>query len=221
MNTLHELNEKQRKAVTHKDGPLLVIAGPGTGKTKVITHRIAYLIRERSIKPENILAITFTNKAAEEMQERINSEIGEPHGSSIKACTFHAFCVNVLRKHATQIGLSENFTIFDQEFQDEILTESVRALSLNPEDYPSWMLRNIISDAKCRLQNPVDTVDTLDIYESGTVEDTRSVLQSYQDKLDEYDALDFDDLLVKTVELLEQVAEVRNAYRQGDLLYPC
>ncbi len=214
MNILDELNEKQRKTVTHKDGPLLVIAGPGTGKTKVITHRIAYLIREHSIKPENILAITFTNKAAEEMQERINSEIGEPHGSSVKACTFHAFCVKVLRKHATQIGLSENFTIFDQEFQDEILTESVRELSLNPEDYPVWLLRNIISDAKCKLQNPVDTADTLDIYESGTIENTRSVLQSYQDKLDAYDALDFDDLLVKTVELLERVEEVRAAYRK-------
>ena len=148
------------------------------------------------------------------MQERINREIGEPHGSSVKACTFHAFCVKVLRKHATQIGLSENFTIFDQEFQDEILTESVRELSLNPDDYPVWLLRNIISDAKCKLQNPVDTADTLDIYESGTVENTRSVLQSYQDKLDAYDALDFDDLLVKTVELLERVEEVRAAYRQ-------
>lgn len=214
MNILDELNEKQRKTVTHKDGPLLVIAGPGTGKTKVITHRIAYLIREHSIKPENILAITFTNKAAEEMQERINREIGEPHGSSVKACTFHAFCVKVLRKHATHIGLSENFTIFDQEFQDEILTESVRELSLDPDDYPIWLLRNIISDAKCKLQNPVDTVDTLDIYESGTIENTRSVLQSYQDKLDAYDALDFDDLLVKTVELLERVEEVRAVYRK-------
>ena len=214
MNILDELNERQRDAVTHKNGPLLVIAGPGTGKTKVITHRIAYLIREHNIKPENILAITFTNKAAEEMQERINSEIGEPHGSSVKACTFHAFCVKVLRKHATQIGLSENFTIFDQEFQDEILTESVRELSLNPDDYPPWLLRNVISDAKCKLQNPVDAADTLDIYESGTIENIRSVLQSYQDKLDEYDALDFDDLLVKTVELLERVEEVREAYRR-------
>ena len=214
MNILDELNEKQRKTVTHKDGPLLVIAGPGTGKTKVITHRIAYLIREHGVKPENILAITFTNKAAEEMQERINREIGEPHGSSVQACTFHAFCVRVLRKHATQISLSENFTIFDQEFQDEILTESVRELSLNPDDYPSWLLRNIISDAKCKLQNPVDTADTLDIYEYGTLENIRSVLQSYQDKLDAYDALDFDDLLVKTVELLERVEEVRAAYRK-------
>lgn len=214
MNILNELNEKQREAVTHKNGPLLVIAGPGTGKTKVITHRIAYLIREHGVKPENILAITFTNKAAAEMQERINNEIGEPHGSSVKACTFHAFCVKVLRKHAVQIGLSENFTIFDQAFQDEILTESVRELNLNPDDYPPWLLRNIISDAKCKLENPVDAADTLDIHESGTIENIRSVLQSYQDKLDAYDALDFDDLLVKTVELLERVEDVQEVYRK-------
>ena len=215
MNILHELNEKQREAVIHKDGPLLVIAGPGTGKTKVITHRIAYLIREHGIKAENILAITFTNKAAQEMQERVNDEIGEPHGSNIKVSTFHAFCVSVLRKHALRIGLSENFTIFDQELQDEILTESVSALSLNPDDYPPWLLRNIISDAKCASQDPVDAVDTTDIHDSETVENIRSVLRSYQDKLAAYDALDFDDLLVKTVELFEQVPDVQQAYHEA------
>lgn len=213
MNILHELNEKQKEAVIHKNGPLLVIAGPGTGKTKVITHRIEHLIREHNIRPEKILAITFTNKAAEEMQERINDEIGEPHGSSVKACTFHAFCVKVLRKHALKIGLSENFTIFDQELQDEILTESVSELSLNADDYPPWLLRNIISDAKCTLQNPVDAVDETDIYDSETIENIRNLLQIYQRKLDEYDALDFDDLLLKTVELL-RVEEVQEAYHQ-------
>ena len=213
MNTLHGLNEKQIEAVTHKDGPLLVIAGPGTGKTKVITHRIEHLIREHNIRSEKILAITFTNKAAEEMQERINTEIGEPHGSSVKACTFHAFCVKVLRKHALKIGLSENFAIFDQELQDEILTESVRELSLNADDYPLWLLRNIISDAKCTLQNPVDAVDDTDINDSETIENIRNVLQTYQGKLDEYDALDFDDLLLKTVELL-RVEEVKEAYHK-------
>ena len=213
MNTLHGLNEKQIEAVTHKDGPLLVIAGPGTGKTKVITHRIEHLIREHNIRPEKILAITFTNKAAEEMQERINTEIGEPHGSSVKACTFHAFCVKVLRKHALKIGLSENFTIFDQELQDEILTESVQELNLNPDDYPPWLLRNIISDAKCTLQNPVEAVDSTDIHDPEIIENIRSVLQTYQHKLDEYDALDFDDLLLKTVELLG-VEEVKEAYHK-------
>ena len=213
MNILHGLNDKQIEAVTHKDGPLLVIAGPGTGKTKVITHRIEYLIRERNIRPEQILAITFTNKAAEEMQERINSEIGEPHGSSVKACTFHAFCVKVLRKHALKIGLSENFTIFDQELQDEILTESTRELNLNADDYPPWFLRNIISDAKCTLQNPVEAVDNTDIYDPETLENIRNVLKTYQHKLNEYDALDFDDLLLKTVELLG-VEAVKEAYHQ-------
>ena len=104
MNILDELNEKQREAVTHKEGPLLVIAGPGTGKTKVITHRIAYLIREHSVKPENILAITFTNKAAEEMQERINREIGVLDGSRVKICTFHTFCHRVLRQYTKEVS---------------------------------------------------------------------------------------------------------------------
>lgn len=215
MNILHELNEKQTEAVTHKDGPLLVIAGPGTGKTRVITHRIAYLIREHGIKAENILAITFTNKAAQEMQERVNTEIGEPHGSNIKVSTFHAFCVKVLRKHALRIGLSENFTIFDQELQDEILTESVRALNLNTDEYPPWLLRNTLSDAKCKSQNPIDAVDATDNYDPETAENIRSVLRNYQDRLAEYDALDFDDLLVKTVELLEQVEDVQQDYHKA------
>ena len=215
MNILHELNEKQTEAVTHKNGPLLVIAGPGTGKTRVITHRIAYLIREHGIKAESILAITFTNKAAQEMQERVNNEIGEPHSSNIKVSTFHAFCVKVLRKHALRIGLSENFTIFDQELQDEILTESVRALNLNTDDYPPWLLRNILSDAKCKSENPVDAVDATDIHDPETAENIRSVLRNYQDRLAEYDALDFDDLLVKTIELFEQVEDVQKDYHKG------
>ena len=214
MNILHELNEKQTEAVTHKNGPLLVIAGPGTGKTRVITHRIAYLIREHGIKAESILAITFTNKAAQEMQERVNNEIGEPHSSNIKVSTFHAFCVKVLRKHALRIGLSENFTIFDQELQDEILTESVRALNLNTDDYPPWLLRNILSDAKCKSENPVDAVDATDIHDPETAENIRSVLRNYQDRLAEYDALDFDDLLVKTIELFEQVEDVQKDYHK-------
>ncbi len=151
MNILHNLNKKQVEAVKHKSGPMLVIAGPGTGKTKVITHRIAYLIRQHGIKPESILAITFTNKAAQEMQDRVSDEIGEPHSSNIKVSTFHAFCVKVLRNHAHHIELSENFVIFDQEIQDEIFAEVVKELNLNPYDYPLWLLRNAISEAKCKL----------------------------------------------------------------------
>ena len=224
MNILHNLNKKQTEAVGHKDGPILVIAGPGTGKTKVITHRIAYLIREHGIKPYNILAITFTNKAAEEMRERVNSEIGEPHGSNIRVSTFHAFCVKVLRKHAQQIGISENFAIFDQEIQDEILEEVIRELNLNSRIYPSWRLRNIISEGKRLIQGTLkDITDDLyidldvmaEIDDPDAEENIKRAINAYHDKLTEYNALDFDDLLLKTVELFKQVTEVQTDYHKN------
>ncbi len=224
MDILHNLNKKQAEAVIHKDGPILVIAGPGTGKTKVITHRIGYLIREHRIKPYNILAITFTNKAVEEMQERVNKEIGEPHGSDIKVSTFHAFCVRVLRKHAQQIGLSENFAIFDQEIQDEILEETIRELNLNSHIYPSWRLRNIISEGKQlsrgQLKNVPDDLyiepDVIaEIDDPDTEENIKRATNAYQDKLTKYNALDFDDLLLKTVELFREVSEIQTDYHKN------
>ena len=219
MNILHELNEKQVEAVIHKNGPILVIAGPGTGKTKVITHRIAYLIRQHRIKPESILAITFTNKAAQEMRDRVDKEIGEPHGSNIKVSTFHAFCVKVLRNHAQHIGLSENFAIFDQEIQDEILMEVAKELNLNPYDYPLWLLRNAISQWKCKLDSPTDDLyidpDIIaEINDPDAETNIKNALTTYQHKLSEYNALDFDDLLVKSVELLDQVPDVQQEYHQ-------
>ena len=220
MDILHGINEKQTEAIKHKDGPLLVIAGPGTGKTKVITHRIAYLIREHRIKPYNILAITFTNKAAEEMRERVNNEIGEPHGSNIKVSTFHAFCVKVLRKHANHIGLSENFAIFDQDIQDEILEEVVRELNLNSRTYPPWRLRNIISDSKCKLENIDDDLkidpDIIAEMDDPDAEDNiKDAINAYQKKLTDYNALDFDDLLGKTVALFNQVSDVQIEYHKS------
>ncbi len=220
MNILHDLNEKQVEAVIHNNGPMLVIAGPGTGKTKVITHRIAYLIRQHGIKPESILAITFTNKAAQEMRDRVNNEIGEPHGSNIKVSTFHAFCVKVLREHAHHIGLSENFAIFDQEIQDEILLEVVNELNLNSDNYPPWRLRNIISDAKCKLNNETDDLlidpDFLaEIDDPDAETNVENAIKTYQHKLAEYNALDFDDLLIKTVTLFEQSSEVQQEYHQS------
>ena len=220
MNILHDLNDKQIEAVIHKNGPMLVIAGPGTGKTKVITHRIAYLIRQHGIKSESILAITFTNKAAQEMRERVNNEIGEPHGSNIKVSTFHAFCVKALRNHAHHIGLSENFAIFDQEIQDEILLEVVNELNLNSYNYPPWRLRNIISDAKCQLNDVSDDLSVdpdivAEIDDPDAEENIKKALKTYQHKLGEYNALDFDDLLIKTVALFEQVPEVQQEYHQA------
>ena len=225
MNILHNLNEKQVEAVKHKSGPMLVIAGPGTGKTKVITHRIAYLIRQHGIKPESILAITFTNKAAQEMQDRVSDEIGEPHSSNIKVSTFHAFCVKVLRNHAHHIGLSENFVIFDQEIQDEIFAEVVKELNLNPYDYPLWLLRKAISEAKCKLDSVTNVTNvTNDIHidpdiiagidDPDAEANLKSAFKTYQSKLAEYNALDFDDLLTKTVELFKQTPEVQQIYHK-------
>ena len=219
MNILHDLNKKQVEAVKHKSGPMLVIAGPGTGKTKVITHRIAYLIRQHGIKPESILAITFTNKAAQEMQDRVSDEIGEPHSSNIKVSTFHAFCVKVLRNHAHHIGLSENFVIFDQEIQDEILAEVVKELNLNPYNYPLWLLRNVISETKCKLDNVKDDIHIdpdiiAGIDDPDAEANLKSAFKTYQSKLAEYNALDFDDLLTKTVELFEQTPEVQQIYHK-------
>ena len=215
MNILHELNEKQKQAVTHQDGPLLVIAGPGTGKTKVITHRIAYLIRQHGVKPEQILAITFTNKAAQEMQTRVNNEIGAPHGDNVKVCTFHAFCVRALRKHATAIGIDDNFTIFDQEIQDELFAEAVRELQLDPYEYPPWMLRNIISNAKGRLGDAeFRREDGTPIEDATQIADIGEVAAAYQRKLNAHNALDFDDLLGKTVALLELAPDVQKTYHR-------
>ena len=215
MNILHDLNEKQQQAVTHQSGPLLVIAGPGTGKTRVLTHRIAYLIRQHRVKPEQILAITFTNKAAQEMQTRVNNEIGAPHGSNVKVCTFHAFCVRALRKHATAIGMSDNFTIFDQGIQDELFAEAVRELQLDPDEYPPWMLRNIISNAKGRLGDAeFRREDGTPIEDATQIADIADVAEVYHRKLNAHNALDFDDLLGKTIVLLEQAPDVQKTYHR-------
>ena len=217
MNILHGLNQKQMEAVKHNTGPLLVIAGPGTGKTKVITSRIAYLIRHYGISPENILAITFTNKAAQEMRDRVNKEIGEPHGSNINVFTFHAFCVKVLRKHAHHIDISENFAIFDQEIQDEILVEVIKEQHLNPNDYPVWLLRNAISDAKCKLDYTSNNIQIdheyiSEVNDPDAEANIIDAFNTYHSKLKEYNALDFDDLLIKSVSLFEQVGEVQQEY---------
>lgn len=217
MDILHELNEKQKEAVEQKDGPILVIAGPGTGKTRVITHRIANLIREHSVKPDNILAITFTNKASQEMQDRVIDEIGDPHGPQVKVKTFHSFCVKVLRDHAIEIELNENFAIFDQEIQDEILTEIVKDLNLSSNDYPYWRLRSVLSDYKHHVYDrsqtfEIDTDILLDIDDENAESNIREILDAYQKKLSDYHALDFDDLLLKSIELFEKSPTVLEQY---------
>ena len=218
MEILQELNEKQQEAASHKDGAMLVVAGPGTGKTNVITHRIAHLIRNHQVAPQQIFAVTFTNKAAQEMLDRIKELLGQTQGLEVRIHTFHAFCVRLLREHAERIGLGMNFAIFNQETQDEVLIECLRELGQNRLNYPPWMLRDIIGACKVKLEDP--TADRAEIrLGDGTVindpvevENILNLLKTYQTKLASHNALDFDDLISKSVEALEQVPAVRAKY---------
>ena len=157
IDVLKDLNEKQKKSVMHYTGPLLVIAGPGMGKTTVITHRIAYLIRKYEVNPDNILAITFTNKASQVMRDRLSNEklIDEHDSSQVKVFTFHAFCQSVLREHAPKIGLSKNFMVCNDDMQEEILTECLHELNLINLNTVSrrlqWLSQDIMVDYKNKL----------------------------------------------------------------------
>jgi len=218
MNILRGLNEEQTMAVLHHTGPLLVLAGPGTGKTKIITHRIAYLIKRFNVPPERILAVTFTNKAAQEMRSRVSLLLEA--AVDVWIGTFHATCVRILREHGSEIGLNPHFAIFDQETTEEVIVESARDLSMNPEIYPVWYLRDIISAMKIRLDNPENAHDYIRTREGDVIidpdvqEDIVNLLKKYQEKLSEYNALDFDDLILNTVRLLEQKEDVRTQFQR-------
>ena len=218
MQILQELNEKQQQAAAHTDGAILVVAGPGTGKTNVITHRIAHLIRNRQVVPQQIFAVTFTNKAAQEMLDRIKELLGTTQGLEVRIHTFHAFCVRLLREHAEEIGLGRNFAIFSQETQDEVLIECLRELGQNRLTYPPWMLRDIIGAYKMKLEDPTSNRNEIR-FGDGTVidnpaevRDLLDLLRAYQTKLDSHNALDFDDLISKSAEVLERSPSVRAEY---------
>ena len=220
MELLQELNEKQQQAAAHTDGAMLVVAGPGTGKTKVITHRIAHLIRNHQVAPEQILAVTFTNKAAQEMLERIQSTelLGVTQGLEVHIHTFHAFCVRLLREHAEEIGLGVNFAIFDQDTQDEVLMECLHELGLGEQNYPLWKLRSIISVYKMKLEDLTMNRDEIRLGDGTLINDPIEVadildlLRAYQERLADHNGFDFDDLLGKSVKVLEQVPKVRAKY---------
>ena len=218
MEILQELNAKQQQAASHTEGAMLVVAGPGTGKTNVITHRIAHLIRNHQVPPQQIFAVTFTNKAAQEMLERIKELLGTTQGLEVRIHTFHAFCVRLLRQYAEEIGLGVNFAIFSQETQEEVLIECLRELGRNRLTYPPWLLRDIIGAYKVKLEDPTANRDEI-LLDDGTVindptevQDILDLLKAYQTKLASHNALDFDDLISKSVEILEHVPAVRAKY---------
>ena len=210
MSDLKLLNREQQEAVLHVDGPLLILAGAGSGKTRVLTYRIAHLIDECGVNPWNILAITFTNKAAGEMRERVDKIVG--YGSeSIWVSTFHSTCVRILRRYIDRLGYDTNFTIYDTEDQKTVMKSVCQKLQLDSKLYKERMLLNVISHAKDEYISPNEFL--LDAKGDFRQEKIAQAYVEYQKELKKNNALDFDDLLVKTVELFQSCPDVLEYYQ--------
>ena len=210
MSIYEALNEQQREAVYHTEGPLLILAGAGSGKTRVLTHRIAYLIEEKGINPWNILAITFTNKAAGEMRERVDKIVG--YGAeSIWVSTFHSTCVRILRRYIDRLGYDNNFTIYDTDDQKTIMKDICKRLQIDTKVYRERALLGAISSAK----NEMITVEEFRLNAEGDFgrQKTAKVYEEYEKQMRANNALDFDDLLMKTVELFQTQLEVLEYYQ--------
>ena len=211
MNAYENMNAKQKEAVTTTEGPLLIIAGAGSGKTRVLTHRTAYLIEELQINPYNIMAITFTNKAAGEMRERIDDIVG--FGSeSIWVSTFHSTCVRILRRHIDTMGFDTNFTIYDSDDQKSIMKDIFKRLQIDTKMFKERTFLNVISSAKDELVDPVEFASQAGF--DFNKQKQALVYREYQDTLRKNNALDFDDLIVKTVELFKTNPEVLDYYQE-------
>jgi len=205
------LNEPQREAVYYTEGPLLILAGAGSGKTRVLTHRIAYLIEEKGVNPWNILAITFTNKAAGEMRERVDRLVG--FGSeSIWVSTFHSMCVRILRRHISLLGYDTNFTIYDADDQKTLMKDVCKLLQIDTKIYKERALLAAVSHAKNELVTPEEF--RLNAGEDFSQRKIAEVYEEYEKQLKANNALDFDDLLIKTVQLFQTQADVLEYYQE-------
>jgi len=206
---LEGLNPEQESAVTHQGGPLLVVAGAGSGKTRVLTRRIAYLLATRKVEPFEILAITFTNKAAGEMKERVAALVGK-RAKAIWVSTFHSACVRILRQEGTRLGFSSSYSIYDQADSVRLVTLVMRDLNLDQKRYNPRAVAALISNAKNELLGPAD-------YRNATTnhfeEIVAEVYAIYQQRLTSANAMDFDDLIMKTVEVLQKFPDARARYR--------
>ena len=208
---LANLNPMQKKAVLHNEGPLLILAGAGSGKTRVLTHRIAYLIEEYGVAPYQILALTFTNKAANEMRERVD-RIVSYGAESIWVSTFHSTCVRILRRFIDHLGYDRSFTIYDSDDQKSLMKDICKHLNIDTKKYKEKTFLNAISSAKNELQTP-------DQYAAEVAKEYNkkifgSVYREYQRRLQQNNALDFDDLIMKTVELFQKEPEVLRQYQE-------
>ncbi len=211
MSIYDTLNPEQYEAVCHYEGPLLILAGAGSGKTRVLTHRIAWLMEERGVDPWNIMAITFTNKAAGEMRERVNRML---NGEADRAwvTTFHSTCVRILRRYIDRIGFNTNFTIYDADDQKSVIKEICKRLQVDTKLYKERFFMSIISSAKDELTGPEE-------YALKTQADFRlqmaaRVYREYQKELKNCNALDFDDLIFKTVELFQSCPDILDSYQE-------
>lgn len=211
MSIYDTLNTEQKEAVFHTEGPLLILAGAGSGKTRVLTHRIAYLIEGKGVNPWNILAITFTNKAAGEMRERVDNIVG--FGSeSIWVSTFHSTCVRILRRFIDRLGYDNNFTIYDADDQKTVMKDVCRYLQIDTKNFKERALLNTISSAKDQMILP----EEFKLQAGGDFRQQKiaQVYEEYEKTLKSNNALDFDDLLVKTVQLLETQPDVLEYYQE-------
>jgi DNA helicase-2/ATP-dependent DNA helicase PcrA len=207
MDFLDKLNDEQREAVLHREGPLLILAGAGSGKTRVITYRIAYLIGDGHAQPDSVLAVTFTNKAAQEMRERVEGLIGTESGG-MWLSTFHALCARLLRREAPKIGLSRDFVIYDSSDQIAVVKQAQRELGIDDKLVPPRMALSRISQAKNRMEGPEALRGKWNLRD----EQIAKVYEKYLQSLKDCNALDFDDLLLKTVDLFESSEATRSYY---------
>ncbi|SHF82499.1 DNA helicase PcrA [Ornithinibacillus halophilus] len=204
------LNKEQQEAVKHTDGPLLIMAGAGSGKTRVLTHRIAYLMGEKDVSPRNILAITFTNKAAREMKERVARLVG-PEGENMWVSTFHSMCVRILRRDIDRIGFSRNFTILDSGDQLSLIKQILKDKNIDSKKFDPRAILGQISGAKNELITPEKFSESVGDYFSRQVSE---VYTEYQKRLQKNQSLDFDDLIMETIHLFKRVPEVLEYYQR-------
>ena len=211
MNKIYDtLNDMQQMATFHTDGPLLILAGAGSGKTRVLTHRIAYLIEEKSVNPYNIMAITFTNKAAAEMRSRVNKIVGFG-AEQVWVSTFHSACVRILRRYIDRIGYSTDFTIYDTDDQKRLMKNIIKELNLNTKIYKENAMLGKISDFKNKL---ITTGDVAAMAKNDfKMVNISKIYDEYQEALKKNNALDFDDLIMKTVQLFNKCPEVLEGYQ--------
>lgn len=206
---LNHMNKEQSDAVKTTEGPLLIMAGAGSGKTRVLTHRIAYLLDEKDVSPYNILAITFTNKAAKEMKERVHQLVGE-EAEVIWMSTFHSMCVRILRRDADRIGIERNFTIIDPTDQKSVIKDVLKSENIDSKKFEPRMFIGAISNLKNELKTPEDAMKEAKDYHAQMV---ATVYKGYQRQLSRNEALDFDDLIMTTINLFQRVPEALEYYQ--------